>query len=222
MARTTSKSAVKREPLSRERALAAAVTLADVEGIGSLTMRRLAQHLGVEAMSLYHHVANKDDILNGMLDIMYSEVELPDPAADWKTAMRRRAESLHAAMLRHRWSITVIDSLTAPGPATLRHLDAVLGSCRAAGFSIPMTAHAVALIDSYVYGFALQEINLPFSDGDDIGEVFDTVMAEFSPDNLPYLAEMSAEHVLQPGYRFGDEFAFGLGFILDGLDRMRG
>ena len=206
-----------RPPLTRHRALATAVALADAEGIGSLTMRRLARELGVEAMSLYHHVANKDDILDGMVDMVFGEIELPAAGAEWKPAMRDRARSARAAMMRHPWAVGLMESRSSPGPATLRHHDAVLGCCRAAGFSVAMAAHAFSLIDSYVYGFVLQEVNLPFDDGDDLEQVVESMMLPFSADDYPHLVELTTEHVLKPGYSYGDEFEYGLGVILDSL-----
>jgi len=206
-----------RPPLTRERALQTAVAVADAEGIGALTMRRLAQELGIEAMSLYHHVASKDDILDGMVDLVFSEIELPAEGAKWKPAMLARARSARAALTRHPWAISLMESRTSPGPRTLRHHDAVLGSCRAAGFSVPMAAHAFSLIDSYLYGFVLQEVNLPFDDSSDLTDVVDTIMKGFSAEEYPHLVELTVEHVLQPGYSYGDEFEYGLGLILDGL-----
>ena len=218
MAERTKSKAAAREPLTRQRALSTAVALADAEGIGSLTMRRLAQELGIEAMSLYHHVANKDDILDGMVDLVFGEIELPPQGSDWKTAMRDRARSARAAMTRHPWAISLMESRASPGPATLRHHDAVLGSCRGAGFSVPMSAHAFSLIDSYIYGFVLQEVNLPFDDGDDLEQVVGSMMLPFSAEDYPHLVELTTEHILKPGYRYGDEFEYGLGRILDSLE----
>lgn len=207
-----------RTPLSRERALAAAVALADERGIRALTMRGLARELGVEAMSLYHHVANKDDILDGAVDLVFSEIELPRNELDWKTAMRRRAASLRAALLRHRWAIGLMDSRTSPGPATLRHHDAVLGRCRAAGFSLELSAHAFFLIDSYVYGFVLQEISLPAGDGDELAELAGSIMTSRAMEEFPHLRELTIDHVLRVGYSYDREFDFGLDLILDGLE----
>jgi AcrR family transcriptional regulator len=218
MAERRKKQAPARAPLSRERALATAVSLADANGLASVTMRKLAEALGVEAMSLYHHVANKDDILDGMVESVFAEIDLPEAGADWKTTMRQRAASLRAALTRHPWAISIMESRSSPGPATLRHHDAVLGYCRRAGFSIEMAAHAFSLIDSYVYGFVLQEVNLPFDDTDALEEMVGKIMPDLSTDEYPYLAELTTEHVLRPGYAYGDEFDFGLGLVLDGLE----
>jgi hypothetical protein len=218
MAKKTREAASSRVPLNRQRALSTAVALADTEGLGSLSMRKLAQELGVEAMSLYHHVANKEDILDGMVDVVFAEIELPSEGTEWKTAMRQRAESARAALTRHPWAISIMDSRSSPGPATLRHHDAVIGSCRKAGFSVKMAAHAFSLIDSYIYGFVLQEVNLPFDDSMDLEGVVESMMMPFSADDYPHLVELTTEHILQPGYSYGNEFEYGLGLILDGLD----
>ncbi len=206
-----------RVPLTRDRALATAVALADADGIGSLSMRKLARALGVEAMSLYYHVANKDDILDGMVEIVFAEIELPSETTDWKTAMAQRASSVRAALTCHPWAISIMQSRTSPGPATLRHHNAVLGCCRKAGFSVQMAAHAFSLIDSYIYGFVLQEVNLPFNEGDDLGEIIESMMPQPSADRYPYLWELTTELILQPGYAYGNKFEYGLDRILDSL-----
>src|SRR5262245_10718918 len=151
MADKTDPSAGHRAPLSKERVLRAAVRMADEGGVASLTMRKLAEDLGVEAMSLYHHVANKNEILDGMVDLVCSEIDLPARGADWKTAMRQRAISARAVLLRHPWAVGLMESRAHPGPATMQHHDAVIGSLRGAGFSIAMAAHAFSVLDSYIY-----------------------------------------------------------------------
>jgi AcrR family transcriptional regulator len=209
--------AKERLPLSRERAVEAAIALADAEGIEALSMRRLARELGVEAMSLYHHVANKDDILDGMVDAVFAEIDLPRDDTDSRTSMRERAVSQRAALLRHPWALNLMESRRSPGPETLKHHDAVIGAIRRAGFSLPMTAHAIALLDAYVYGYVLQELTLPFDDGDDLEPVVGEILGGMDAEQFPHLAEMAFDHVLQPGYRFADEFDFGLDLVLDGL-----
>jgi AcrR family transcriptional regulator len=197
--------------------LRAAVAVADAGGIGSLTIRSLAQELGVKPMSVYHHVANKDEIFDGIVDIVFSEIELPSVGGDWRSELRRRANSARGVLRRHPWAIGLLESRTTPGPATLRHHDAVLGALRGAGFSVEMTAHAYALIDSYVYGFALQEAALPFEGPETVAEVAAPMMEQFSTGDYPHLVEMATEYFIQPGYDFGNEFEFGLGMILDAL-----
>ena len=210
-----------RTPLSRERVLRAAVAFADSSGISSLSMRKLGEVLGVEAMSLYNHVASKGDLLDGMIDLVFSEIGLPSGEADWKTAMRQRAVSARQVLSRHRWAIGLMESRSSPGPATLRHHDAVIGSLRGAGFPIALAAHAFSVLDSYIYGFALQEASLPFEGGEETADLARTIMARFTPDEYPHLAELTVEHVLQPGYDYGGEFEFGLDLILDGLQGAR-
>jgi AcrR family transcriptional regulator len=212
-------SAEPRAPLSRQRVLRAAVALADRGGVGSLSMRKLAQELGVEAMSLYHHVASKDDILDGIVDVVFGEIELPSGEAGWKAAMRRRAISAREALRRHPWATALMESRSTPGPANVRHHDAVLGVLRNAGFPVELAAHAYSLLDAYIYGFALQETSLPFSTPEETAEVAQSIMAEFPADQYPHLAEIATEHVLKPGYDYGNEYLFGLELILDGLDR---
>jgi AcrR family transcriptional regulator len=208
-----------RIPLSRQRVLLAAVAFADDNGIESLSMRKLAEAVGVEAMSLYNHVANKTDLLDGMIDVVFSEIELPSGEDSWKTAMRQRAVSVRTVLSRHRWAIGLMESRTTPGPATLRHHDAVIGCLRKAGFSLELTAHAYAALDSYIYGFALQERGLPFDTPEETTALAQVIAAQFPADEYPHLAEFTFEHVLQPGYDYGDEYDFGLDLILDSLEK---
>ncbi len=212
----------KREPVSRERALRVAIEVADAGGLVDLTMRRIADELGVEAMSLYHHVPSKDAILDGMVDLVFREIDLPSRDVDWKTAMRRRAASMRAVLLRHRWAISLMESRTTPGHATLAHHDAVLGCLRAAGFSIELTAHAYAVLDSYIYGFVHTEIQLPFETTEETHVLASEMLAAFPVDTFPHLAELMKEHISKPGYAFGNEFDYGFELILDGLERARG
>jgi AcrR family transcriptional regulator len=213
-------SARPRAPLSRERVLRAALALADGSGIDSLTMRRLGQELGVEAMSLYNHVANKEDILDGIVDLVFAEIALPSGQKDWKSAMRRRAMSAHEALLRHPWAPSLMQSRTRPGPATLRHHDSVLGSLRSAGYTLVMAAHAVSVIDGYVYGFALQQINLPLQSREQVTVVGENILRQIAGE-YPHLAEMITDHAMKPGYDYAKEFEFGLDLILDGLETRR-
>jgi AcrR family transcriptional regulator len=210
-----------RERLSRERVLASAIRLADVGGIESLSMRKLGEELGVEAMSLYNHVANKDDLLNGMIDAVFAEIESPSLEEDWKTAMRTRGLSVRAALLRHPWATGLMDSGATPGAATLRHHDRVIGCLRGGGFSFAMTAHAFSVLDGYIYGFAMQDRALPFDTPEDTGAMAAAMLARFPVGEFPFLAAFMREHVLKPGYDYGDEFEYGLDLILDALERQR-
>jgi AcrR family transcriptional regulator len=216
---TTGHAAARRTPLSRGQVLQAAVTLADESGIGALSMRKLGQVLGVEAMSLYNHVASKGDLLDGMIDVVFSEVGLP-AGAGWKAAMRQRAISVREVLGRHRWAIGLMESRSSPGPATLRHHDAVLGCLRGAGFSVELTAHAYSLLDSYIYGFALQEASLPFGTTEETAQVAQDIAGQMPAGEYPHLAELVTAHALQPGYQYGREFEIGLDLILDALERI--
>jgi AcrR family transcriptional regulator len=210
----------RREPLTREAVLRTAVAVADRDGVAALSMRKLAEQLGVEAMSLYHHVANKDEVLDGIVDQVFNEIELPVDEPDWKNAMRRRAGSVRAVLSRHTWALGLLESRRNPGPATLRHHDWVIGCLRTAGFSIEMAAHAFSAVDSYVYGFILQESILSFDTSQELEDVVVPVLRRMPTDAYPHLTEMITDHALQPGYAYADEFAFGLELILDGLARI--
>ncbi len=220
MTAVTDMRARRRGSLSRERVLHAAVVLADRGGIESLTMRNLGEKLGVEAMSLYNHVANKDDVLDGIVDVAFSEIDLP-AGSDWKVAMRQRAISAREMLTRHPWAVGLMESRSTAGPATLRHHDSVIGSLRKAGFSIEMAAHAYSVMDSYIYGFALQQVNLPPGAREQAPDVAQAFFRQFRADEYPHLAEMVVEHAMKPGYDYANEFEFGLDLILDGLERLR-
>jgi AcrR family transcriptional regulator len=208
-----------REPLTPERVLDTALRLADQGGLEALSMRKLGQALGVEAMALYYHFANKERVLDGIVDLVFGEIDVPAIGADWKAAMRRRAISVRDALARHRWAIGLMESRTNPGPANLRHHDAVIGRLRAAGFDMAMAAHAYSALDAYIYGFALTKMNLPFETTTDIAEMAETMLEPFPLGEYPNLADFITEHAMKPGYDFADEFEYGLDVILDGLDR---
>jgi AcrR family transcriptional regulator len=199
--------------------LSAAIAHADAGGLEALTMRTLAEMLEVAPMALYRHVANKEDLVDAMVDVVFSEIGVPSGGGDWKTAMRQRAISVRDALSRHRWAIGLMESRRNPGSANLRHHDAVIGRLRAAGFSIEMAAHAYSLLDGYIYGFALTKMNLPFESTAEIADVAKTMLKPFPVNAYPNLAEFITEHAMQPGYDYGDEFEYGLDLILDGLDR---
>ena len=207
-----------RIPLRRDRVLRAAMALADAGGLETLTMRKLGQELEVGPMALYRHVANKDDMVDGIVDLVYTEMDLPPIGPGWKTAMRVRAISLRDALSRHRWATGLMESRTNPGPANLRHHDAVIGSLRAAGFDMATVAHAYAMLDAYIYGFALTKMNLPFESTDDIVEMAQTMLQPFPLNAYPNLADFLTEHAMKPGYDFVDEFEYGLDLILDAIE----
>ena len=211
----------KRARLSKERVLTAAMAIADQGGLAGLTIRSLAIELGAKPMSVYYYVASKDELLDALVDVVFEEIDLPDRDGDWRVEMRKRAHSARARLKEHRWAIGLLESRTSPGPATLRHHDSVLACLRQAGFSAELTAHAYALIDSYIYGFALQEASLPFEGPESVGEVAEPIMALMSTGDYPAMVEMATTYYLQPGYDFADEFEFGLDLILDGLEHRR-
>jgi AcrR family transcriptional regulator len=211
-----------RAALNRERVLRAALVLADEGGIEGLTMRRLGERLQVEAMSLYNHIAGKNDILDGIVDLVFSEIDVPSNIAGWKTAMRRRAISARDVLMRHPWATSLMQSRTRPGPATLRHHDSVIGSLRKAGFSIDMAAHAFSVMDGYIYGFALQQVNLPSHTSEESAALAENILRELPAHEYRFLAEMIVEHALKPGYDYAEEFDFGLDLILNGLEGIRG
>jgi AcrR family transcriptional regulator len=221
MATQTMSTTEPRSRLSRERVLRVALAHADAGGLEALSMRKLAEELGVAPMALYRHVANKEDLIDGMVDVVFGEIGPPPSGTEWSTAMRHRAISVRDALGRHRWAIGLMESRRNPGPANLRHHDAVIGSLRASGFDMAMAAHAYSLLDAYIYGFALTKMNLPFDTTTDIAEMAETMLEPFPPGEYPNLADFITEHAMKPGYDFADEFEYGLDVILEGLERAR-
>jgi len=207
----------KRGALSNVRIIEAAVNLADEFGVDALTIRKLASELKVKPMTIYYYVANKEAIIDGMVDQVFSEIELPPSNENWKSAMRKRCSSARTVLTQHSWAISLMESRRSPGPASLKHHDEVLGCLRRAGFSVKMTAHAYALIDAFVYGFAIQETTLPATSGEEMEELVEQAFDAMPTEQYPHLVEFTNKHVLKPGYDFGKEFEFGLKFILDGL-----
>lgn len=206
-----------RRPLSRERILKTALAIADSDGIDAVSMRRIGQVLRVEAMSLYKHVANKDDILDGMADLVTSEIEIPPPGLPWRDAVRRAATSTHAALLRHPWAAPVLESRVHPGPARLRYLDTVVGILLGAGFPAADVARAFLLIDALIYGHALQLTSLPF-DADTAPGVAETMVRERFAGAYPNLVVMGELAMGGPG-AVPTDLDFGLDIVLDGLER---
>jgi AcrR family transcriptional regulator len=208
----------RRETLTRERVLQGAVTLADEIGIEALTIRKLAVALGVKPMTIYHHVPSKEEIIDGMVEIVFSEIDLPPTDEDWKSAMRKRCISAREVLRRHPWAAPLMESRMSPGPANLGHHEAVLACLRRGGLSLQMTAHAYAILDGFVYGFCFDEAVLPAQGtGEEFAELTAEIAAAFDPDDYPHLVEFSTQHVFQPGYNFGDSFEFGLDLMIEGL-----
>jgi AcrR family transcriptional regulator len=182
-------------------------------------MRRLAQVLDVAPMALYRHVANKDDLVDGLIDLVFAEVELPTTDLGWKAWMRERAIAVRQALVRHPWATGLMESRRQPGPATLRHHDSVIGKLRGSGFSIVMAAHAYSVMDAYIYGFTMNQASMPADPGLETSEVAAVMIEQFPAQGYPHLAEFTSQHVMRRGYDYGDEFEYGLDLILDGLER---
>jgi AcrR family transcriptional regulator len=206
-----------RPPLSRQRVIEAAARVADTAGLAGVSMRTVGREVGVEAMSLYHHVAGKEALLDGLADWVFEQVALPVAGAPWRTEMEARARSARQVLAAHPWGLGLLESRRSPGPATLGHHDAVLGCLRSAGFSVALAAHAFSVLDAYTYGFVLTEVNLPFEPG----ESPDAFVEGLGPlaAAYPHLAEMVAEQVVGRDYAYGDEFDHGLALVLDGLEQ---
>jgi AcrR family transcriptional regulator len=208
-----------RSRLTRDRIVAAAMELADAEGIDAVTMRAVARRLGAEAMSLYRHVRDKEEILDALVDGVYAEIALPRPGTPWADAMRERAIATREVLLRHRWAVGLMESRRYPGPANLRHHDAVVGFLAGAGFDARTTTHAYNLLDSYIYGFVLQELSLPFASSDEMAEIGAELLGGADPEAYPHLARASAE-LLAAGFDYADEFEIGLDLVLDAITRL--
>ena len=215
------KQQARRTPLTRERVLQGAMAVADRDGIAALTMRSLADEVGVKPMSLYHHVQGKEDVLDGIVDLVFAEIELPTPGEPWRPAVRARAVSAREALLRHPWATPLMDSRIDAGPATLRHHDAVVGVLREAGFDVVLGAHVLSLVDAYLYGFCLQEHAMPVATPEQTAVAAAEMSGRLDAERYPHLAAMVAEHVLREGYDYGaEEFEWGLDLLLDAVARL--
>ena len=212
-----------RVSLTRELVLRTALTMMDEGGIETLSMRQLGSRLGVEAMSLYNHVANKDDILDGVLDLVAAEISVPDAAAsasaDWRAAMKARAVSALSAFRRHPWASALMDSRVSSSPARLRYLEAVIGTLSRAGFSLELAQRAFSVLDCYVYGFARQRLNMAGTGEADQKKSAEAFREVIPGQVYPYVARM-AELAMKTGYDEDADFEFGLDLILDGLERL--
>ncbi|MCL1593780.1 MAG: TetR/AcrR family transcriptional regulator [Actinomycetia bacterium] len=208
----------KRERLNSDRIVEGALLLADDVGMDAFTIRRLASALGVGPMTIYHYFPNKEAIIDAMVDAVYAQIALPPTDQEWTDAIRVRCISAREALNRHPWAPPYMVSRTSPGPATLGHHDALLGCLRRGGLSLQMTAHAYAILDSFLHGFALEEASLPASGGEEVQEIAEEMTAAFDVERYPSLVEFATGHVMRPGYNFSASFEFGLNLIIDGLD----
>ena len=215
---TLSKDSSPRPPLTRERVFQAAVDLADRDGLGALTMRRLGAELGVEAMSLYKHVTNKEEILDGIIELILGQIETPQGGADWKEAMRRRAISAREVFSHHSWAIGLLEARGSNGPTALRYIDSILGNLRSAGFSIENSVHAFWLLDSFVYGQVIQETSLPITSSTEMTESTGSTLEQVTADQYPHLVEIG-DHAMRSDYSVDKEFEYGLDLILEALER---
>ena len=209
-----------RLPLTRERVLDAGVELADRDGIDALSMRKLGQELGVEAMSLYNHVRNKDDLLSGIVGVVTDEIEAPVPGADWKAIIRNSAISAHDVLVRHRWAASLLMRTSEVVPARLRWSEGLLQTLREAGFSPDLTHHAYHALESHITGFTLWQVSLPFETRDErttAGEFLHTLPGQKNP----YTLEHNHKHLGAPSPDAPKTFEFGLDLILEGIERLR-
>jgi len=210
----------KREPVTRDRVLDAAFALADEAGLGAVSMRRIGKQLGVEGMALYNHVAGKDDILDGIVERVLTEIPLPQPDVDWRDAMRARAEAARSVFLRHPWAVGLLETRSAnSSPARLQYFDAVLGCLRGAGFDATLAMRAFSTLDSYIYGAILQEVTLPFDTPDSLDEIGDDLLAQMG-DAYPHLTEATLR-AMADGWSHADQFRFGLDLVLEALEHRR-
>ena len=205
--------------LTAERVIEGAVGLADRIGTDAMTIRKIADEIDVKPMTIYHHVANKDAIIDGMVDYVFTEIDQPPTDTDWRSAMLVRCHSMRQVLAEHPWAAPLMESRRSPGPATLAHHDAVLGCFRSAGFSMVLTGHAYAIVDAFLYGFALQEASLPATGGEEMAELAGEIAEHMPADLYPHLTEFTVKRVMQPGYDFANEFDVGINLILDGLEQ---
>lgn len=206
-----------RLPLTADRVVAAAAAVADRGGIGAVSMRSVGRELGVEAMSLYHHVASKEALLDSLTDWVFAQIELPSGTVPWRDSVTAHAASARHVLTAHAWSLTLVETRSAPGPAVLRRHDTLIGCLRRGGFSVALAAHATSVIDAYVYGFALTERNLPFDPATGASDFAEEVAVPW--DDYPHLAELVGELTRDRDYSFSAEFQVGLDIILDQLEQ---
>jgi AcrR family transcriptional regulator len=210
----------RKAPLSKSRIVQAAVALADAGGFESFSMRRLALELDAAPMSLYRHLANKDELLDGMIDVVFSEMYSPAIGGAWKPELRRRGMAAREALRRHPWAVGLMETRITPGPASAEHHNAMMGCLREGGFPFRDAVHAYNVLDTYTYGFALQEKTIPFETPEQSVEMAEITVGERGSE-YPYLAEVVREFATSGGYDYAEEFEFGLDLILDGLERFK-
>lgn len=218
-ARKPEKRTNRREPLTREHILRTAIRVADAEGLDALSMRRLAQEVGVEAMSLYHHVANKDAVLDGIADLVVAEIAVPEIRGDWRAEMRKRSTSAHEVFLRHPWAALLVGTRVNVGPAMLRYVNATLGCLREAGFSWVLADRAWNTLDSHVFGFTLQELSFPLA-RDEYASAARMFLPMLPVEQYPYMRALT-ELVSEGEHHGVQDFQLGLDLLLDGLERLR-
>lgn len=209
----------KRPGLSKERIIDAAVRVADRGGLAQVSMRNVGKELGVEAMSLYHHLPGKEPLLDALVEWIFAQIEVPPPRTPWRAAMVCRATSARTVLSDHPWALGLIESRRNPGPSLLRHHEGVLACLRGNGFSVELAAHAFSALDAYIYGFVLTEANLPFQASEDAEAVVAEIQAFIPPSDYPHMTELIRTQVIGKNYCYGNEFGFGLALILDSLER---
>ncbi len=217
MPRTTTARADRRAPLTRARVLEAAIGLADSRGIDALSMRALAQELGVEAMSLYHHVAGKEELLQGLVDLVIGEIELARPGREWKSNVRKMAMSAHDKLVRHPWAAPLVLSHSGMSSARLRYMESMLATLRRGGFSPDTADHAYHALDSHIIGFSLWVAGMSLGTDENLAALATAFLEQLPADEFPYLAE-HVEHHLNPPPQSKSSFEFGLDLLLDGLE----
>lgn len=217
MSKDTKPSPARVVALTKDRVILAAIKLADADGIEAMSMRKLGRELGVEAMAIYYHFADKAQLIEGMIDYIHEEIEAPTDTADWSTYMQIRAASAFKVLVRHPWASPIMEAGVNPGPSTLKDSENMIRCFREAGFSVEMTVHAVTVLNIYIYGAAMQYARLSFSTVEQAAELGKSIKQQFPADAYPYLAEMITQHMMKAGYNPEDEFEFGLNLVLDGI-----
>lgn len=211
-------SSAPRAKLSKERIVDAAMELADRRGVEALTIRALAAELDSKPMTLYTHVDGKETLLDLMVERVFSEIDLPPESLEWREAIQARCRSARTVLVRHPWAVPLLESRRSPGPELLRHHEAMLATLERGGLPLPLMAHGYAILDSFVYGFAIEEANLPDLGGDGLSEAAADIAQAFMTGEYPQLTRLAMEHVARPDYSFGASFDVGLDMILDGLE----